>query len=300
MGKLRDAFKQELPFIFICPALVWQVFFLYIPLIILFVYSLVDFMPDGTVRITLEHYNGILQPSALKILKNSFFLAIETVLICILIAFPLTYYISFQLKRFRTFFLMLIILPSWTNFILQVYAWMFLLKRDGFLSHLLYVFGFTATPIHMLNNYPSMVLVMVYCYLPFMVLPIYAVLERVDKQLLEASADLGASRLGTVRRIIFPLSIPGIIAGIFLVFIPAFGEFAIPEFLGGAKNFYWGNIIASKFLDYRDWQSGAATAYTGLLMPIILFGILYVSIRFFRRLLTSGVDREINQKKGGR
>ena len=290
LKRVEDFFRKELPFIFVCPALLWQALFLYIPLGILFFYSVLEVSPDGTFVFTLKFYKNILQPFSLKILGNSFLLAVQTSVLCLLIAYPLAYFLTFKIKRFRTFFLLLVILPSWTSWIVQIYAWFFLLKRDGSLSQLLYNIGIFSQPTHMLNNYFAVLIGMVYCYMPFMVLPIYAVLEKVDKRLLEASSDLGASRWMTIKRVIFPMSSHGVIAGLFLVFIPSFGEFAIPEFLGGSKNLFWGNVIVSKFLDYRDWQTGSAATYSGLLLPALLIIVLYFVVKFLRRVMARPIE----------
>lgn len=281
----RRFFEKELPFIFVCPALLWQVLFLYVPLFILFLHSVFKYIPDIGWRFTLEHYKYILQPFSLKILSASFLLAIQTSLLCLLIAYPLAYFLTFKVERFRTFFLVLVILPSWTSWIVQIYAWFFLLKKDGIISLVLSKIGILAGPAHLLNNHLAILIGMVYCYMPFMVLPIYAVLEKVDRRLLEASSDLGATRWMTIRKVVFPLSISGVIAGLFLVFIPAFGEFAIPEFLGGSKHLFWGNVIVSKFLDYRDWQSGSAATYSGLLFPALIIICMYFIIKMVRKFI---------------
>lgn len=294
---IKKVFKNELPFFFICPALLWQVLFLYVPLLILFGHSLLHFFPETkTFSFTLQHYKDALHPFSLKILSNSFFLALETSLISFLIAYPLAYYLTFKINRFRTFFLLLVILPSWTSLIIQIYAWFFLLKKEGIISYILYQLGIISQPMHLLNNHLSMLVGMVYCYLPFMILPIYAVLEKIDRRLLEASADLGASRWTTIRRVIMPMSISGIVAGFFLVFIPAFGEFAIPEFLGGSKKLFWGNVIVAKFLDSRDWQAGSAITYSGLLFPAFVAFTFYLLIVVVRRAM--GLTKKAFLKRG--
>jgi len=284
LKKIKKIFSRELPFLFVCPALLWQVLFLYIPLGILFGHSFIKYVPKlKTFSFTFKYYAKIFQPFSLKIIYNSFMLAFQTTLISFMIAYPLAYFLTFKIKRFRTFFLMLVMLPSWTSLIIQIYAWFFLLKKDGIISMALYNIGIISEPIHILNSHTSMLIGMVYCYFPFMVLPIYAVLEKIDRRLIEASSDLGASRWVTIKKVIFPLSSPGVVAGLFLVFIPAFGEFAIPEFLGGSKKLFWGNVIVSKFLDYRDWQAGAAATYSGFMFPIMTFVLFYFFVKILRR-----------------
>ena len=285
LSRIKDIFRKELPFFFASPAVLWQVFFLYIPFLILFFYSFFKYVPQAGFVFSLSNYRDVLQPFSLKILLNSFILAFETSVICFLIAYPLAYFLAFKIKRLKYFYLLLLILPSWTSLIIQIYAWFFLLKKDGIISQMLYQIGFFAKPTHMLNNYFAMLIGMVYCYLPFMVLPIYAVLEKIDKRLFEASADLGATRWITIKNVIFPLSISGIIAGFFLVFIPAFGEFAIPEFLVGAKKLFWGNVIVHKFLFAADWHSGAAFTYSGLFIPVGIAFLFYFIFLIVKKII---------------
>ena len=280
MKKIVALFKKETPFFFVCPALVWQVVFLYIPIAILFYTSL-----------SLNNYLRLFAPFSLKILGNSFQLAFETTIITALLAYPIAYFIAFKAKNLRIFYLVLLILPSWTSLILQIYAWFFLLKRGGLFSQLFYWLGLTSQPLHMLNNHFAMLVGMVYCYLPFMALPIYAVLEKVDRDLIEASADLGASRWVTIKKVIFPLSLPGLIAGTFLVFIPSFGEFAIPELLGGSKQLFWGNIIVAKFLDYRDWPAGSAVTFVGFLFPVLILAAVYLVLRLTKKIVAKSGGR---------
>jgi spermidine/putrescine transport system permease protein len=278
--KVKNILMQELPFFFMAPALLWQILFLYIPLAVLFLYSVIAYFPSlERYALTAEFYEEVFRLSSLRVLGSSFLLAIETTIICFLLAYPLAYFLVFKLRRFRIIGLLFVILPSWTSFIVQIYAWFFLLKKDGVVPQALSYIGVTSQPIHLLNNHFAMLVGMVYCYLPFMVLPLYAVLEKIDRRLIEASADLGATRWTTIQKIIFPLSLRGLGAGMFLVFIPAFGEFAIPEFLGGSRKLYWGNVIVSKFLEYRDWNSGAAAAYSSVLFPALFILFLYVTIK---------------------
>jgi len=287
MRIIRRVFGEDFPFFFACPALLWQVLFLYLPIlgILLFSFSPTFDMVSMIPRFTLVHYLEILNPIYFKIILNSFVLASLTGIICLLFAFPVAYFLAFTARRWRTVLLFALILPSWTNFIIQVYAWFFLLEQKGVFSRLLYLLGFAASPPQLLNTYFSTLVGMVYCFLPFMIFPIYAVLERMDKLLLEASADLGASHLHTLRKIIIPLSMPGIYAGFGLVFVSAFGEFAIPILLGGSKSVYWGNVIVDKFIISRNWASGFAFTVMGLIFLGLLVFALYV-IQSFYHLVT--------------
>ena len=281
----QRVFGADLPFVFTCPALLWQTIFLFVPVIILIFHSVCDYLPDAqTYTLTLLYYRQIFDSLYIQVIVHSFFLAIITAAICLLIAYPVAFYLAVKVpQRFKTFLLFSLILPSWTSLIVQIYAWFFLLAKNGLVSCVLQSLSLMPRNFHLLNNYFAIIVGMVSCYLPFMILPLYAVLEKMDKRYFEASADLGADRLETFKRVVFPLSLPGVYAGFMLVFIPAFGEFAIPLLLGGAKHIFWGNIIVDKFLRSRDWRSGAALTLVGIMLPLILIVITYAVSRVAKR-----------------
>jgi spermidine/putrescine transport system permease protein len=277
MKFLRRICSEEVPFLLACPALIWQTFFLFLPFCVLFIYSFFEFHPGYYFgKLTLGYYQQIIQSRALLAILNSTVLATTTSIICFIIAYPLAYILAINVKKkFRMFLLFLLILPSWTSIVVQIYAWFFLLEKNGYLTQCLYRLGLISENFHLLNNYFTILIGMVSTYLPFMVFPIYAVLERMDKKLLEASADLGANKLETFKRIAFPLSFSGVYAGFLLVFIPSFGEFAIPSLLGGSKYAFWGSVIVDRFLRSRDWRSGSALAISGICIPLLLIAISY-------------------------
>jgi spermidine/putrescine transport system permease protein len=287
MKKFKRLFQNELPFILACPALLWQIFFLYLPLAVLIFYSFTYREPISQfLKLTLSHYSLIMQTLYFKVIFNSFVLAITTSVFCLLIAYPIAYFFSMKIKRHKTLLLFSLILPSWTSFIVQVYAWFFLLQKKGFISFVLQKLGIISQTTHLLNNYFSILIGMVYCFLPFMILPIFSALEKMDKSLLEASADLGANSLETFKRIIFPLSFSGVISGFLLVFIPSFGEFAIPDLLGGGqKHIFWGTLIVEKFLMTKDWQSGAALTATGIILLLTLFITIYTLVTIYKKIV---------------
>lgn len=282
MNFLRRIFKQEIAFFLVAPALVWELLFLYFPLVILLLYSVT--MPhDATGKVvvgTLCFYKEVLSGLYAKMFLNSFLIATSTMIICLCIAYPVAYFLAFKARRFRTVLLFFLIMPSWTNLIVQVYAWFFLLEKNSILNQLLYKIGVFSQPMHLLNNSFATTVGMVYCFLPFMTLPIYSALEKVDRRLLEASADLGASRIQTLTHVIFPLSLPGVVAGCLLVFVPSFSEFAIPQLLGGSKYALWGSVIVSKFMGENDFNTGAALAAVGVLvlLCLILFLVIVYSL----------------------
>ncbi len=275
MRMLKRIFAEEISFLLACPALLWQIVFLYAPFTILAFHSLLDYIPaTKTYTFTLAYYHQIFNSLYIQIIFRSFILAMLTTFICFLIAYPVAYYLALKVpKRFKTILLFTIILPSWTSLIVQVYAWFFILEKNSLISRMLQTLGIISPSFHLLNNYFSIVLGMVSCYLPFMILPIYAVLEKMDTCYLEVSADLGADRFETFRRVIFPLSLPGVFAGILLVFIPAFGEYAIPILLGGSKYVFWGSVIVDKFLRSRDWRVGAALVIIGIMLPALVIAL---------------------------
>ena len=278
MKIIRRIVAEEFPFILACPALVWQVFFLFLPVCVLLLYSFFELIPGHWLgSFTFDYYRQIVHSRALWAILNSSILALITSTICFALAYPLAYFLAIKVaKKLRMFFLFLLILPSWTSIVVQVYAWFFLLDKKGYLTQFLYNAGFISDNFHFLNSYGTILIGMVSAYLPFMVFPIYAVLERMDKRFLEASADLGANGRETFRRVVFPLSLPGVYAGFLLVFIPSFGEFAIPSLLGGSKYAFWGSVIVDRFLRSRDWRSGAALAILGVSIPVMLVASSFI------------------------
>lgn len=285
---LRKIFVSELSFVFSCPAILWQCVFLYVPFVLLAGYSVIDCNEaTGIYSLTLAYYREIFASLYIQIILRSFLLAAVTAAICFAIAYPVAYCLALKApKRFKTLLLFTLIFPSWTSLIVQVYAWFFLLEQNGFISSVFRFFHIISPTQHLLNNYFTIVLGMVSCYLPFMILPIYGVLEKMDRYYIESSADLGANRFETFRRIIFPMSLPGVYAGVMLVFIPSFGEFAIPTLLGGEKYIFWGSAIVDKFLRSRDWRLGAALAIVGIMLPVLLMSFVYLVKKMYNYWLT--------------
>ncbi|MBM3197631.1 MAG: ABC transporter permease [Chlamydiae bacterium] len=236
--------SHEIPFALGAPSLIWQVLFLYLPMLLIVCTSVLSFSAAGKIEgFTLEKIFAFFTPTYLEVISSSLLLGLSNALLCLGIAYPLAYFMASCGKRCKNFLLFLLIIPFWTNFLLHVYAWFFVLEKEGFLNHLLQTLGILSTPIPFMNTLFATMIMMVYYYLPFMVLPIYSSLEKFDARLVEASLDLGATRAQTFRRIVFPLSMPGVRAGFFLVYIPSFGEFAIPELMGGDKQVFVGSDI---------------------------------------------------------
>lgn len=280
---IKNVLADELPLLLAAPALIWQLFFLYFPLILLIAQSIIERSSKWYFSITFKHYAQTFSTAHLSVMFNSFFIAFVTTAIALIIAYPVAYYLAMHVpKKYRIFLLFTLILPSWTSLIMQIYAWFFLLNKNSFLCRFLYMTGIIPEAVSLLNNYFSIIVGMVGIYLPFMILPIFTVLDKMDKRLLEASADLGASKFQTFRYVVFPLSFPGVFTGIVLVFLPSFGEFAVPTLLGGGKQAFWGTIIAEKFLKSRDWQSGAALASVGVIVPFAIIMMIFIVPRVVR------------------
>jgi putrescine transport system permease protein len=199
--------------------------------------------------------------------------AISTAL-CLLVGYPIAYAMARAPGEWRPALLMLVILPFWTSFLIRVYSWMGILSNEGVLNQVLLWTGVIAEPLQIMNTNTAVYIGIVYTYLPFMILPIYASLEKMDVSLIEAAEDLGCTRLQSFWLVTLPLSRPGVIAGSFLVFIPALGEFVIPSLLGGSRTLMVGKVLWEEFFSNRDWPVASAVAVILLLLvvvPIILF-----------------------------
>ena len=223
---------------------------------------------------TLESYTRLIDPLYLVILLRSFWIATASTVGCLLLGFPLALFIARSGRR-KNLYLSLVILPFWTSFLVRTYAWMFLLRDTGLINATLQKLGLIHDPLPLLYNNGAVIAGLVYSYLPFMVLPLYATLERLDKSLLEAAADLGARPWQAMWRVVVPLCAPGIRAGSVLVFIPCLGAYLTPDLLGGGKSVMVGNLIQNQFTSARDWPFGSALSLVlmGIVMAL-LFGLL--------------------------
>ncbi|SEK91145.1 putrescine transport system permease protein [Roseivivax marinus] len=211
-----------------------------------------------------------------KAYLSSLWIAFVSTLITLAVGYPIAYGMARAAPEWRPTLLMLVILPFWTSFLIRVYAWMGILANEGLLNQTLLALGIIDSPLQILNTTAAVQIGIVYTYLPFMILPIYATLEKMDESLLEAAEDLGCSRLSAFWLVTFPLSRGGIIAGCFLVFIPAIGEFVIPSLLGGSDTLMIGKVLWEEFFSNRDWPVASAVA-------IILLAILIIPIVLFQR-----------------
>lgn len=230
-----------------------------------------DYAPDGSLEIfaSLENYRFLLTDALyLNAYLSSIRIAFVSTVFALLVGYPMAYYIARSEEPRRTILLLLVILPFWTSFLLRVYAWMGFLRRDGVINNVLLNLGVIDQPLVMMQTDFAVYIGIVYTYLPFMILPLYANLVKLDGALLEAASDLGASPLVTFFTVTLPLSLPGIIAGSMLVFIPAIGEYVIPALLGGPDTLMIGRVLWDEFFSSRDWPVASAVAIVMLVLVV--------------------------------
>jgi spermidine/putrescine transport system permease protein len=280
IAKIKSLFSSEWSFFLSLPALVWHILLFYIPLLCILLFSFV-YIDEQTGRHIVSWHNYYLLHAGVYviIIIKSIMLATGVAVLSLFIGYPLAYYIALKQYAFKNIFLSFLIIPFWTNVLVHIYAWFFVLERNGILNTVLLKIGIIREPIMILNTMYAVVLVMVYCYLPFMVLPLFSILEKFDTRLIEASLDLGASQKQTFLNVILPLTYPGIATGFFLVLVPAFGEFMIPLLLGGDKHMFVGTLIAHYFLIAATPEKGAAFTIMSSMILIGIVGIMYIGSR---------------------
>lgn len=253
------------------PYLVWMALFIILPVILVLLYSFTEKNVGGirTIQFTVDNFAKFFQPMYLKILLRSIGLAAYSTILCLLIGFPAAFLISRAKLSRRSMMLFLCLLPMWINMLLRTYAWMTILGNNGLINQLLVFLGFETK--NLLYNDFAVIVGMIYNFLPFMILPIYTGLSKLDKNLIEAAEDLGANSFTVFRKIIVPLSMPGVISGIVMVFMPAVSTFMIPRLLGGSKSLMLGSLIENLFITAGDWNFGSAISI--IMMIIILLSM---------------------------
>lgn len=265
--------KFHLSFLLV-PATFWLLLFFIAPLVIVLIYSFLERGTYGGVawNFTLENYQKLLNPIYWTVFIRSLWLAFLTTLACLLVGYPLAFFIATRPEKWRNVLLLLVIIPFWTNFLVRIYAWIILLREEGVINIILQTLHLVNQPLDLLFNSFAVSVGLIYGYLPFMILPLYATIERFDFSLSEAAQDLGANDLKTFFRVVLPLTTRGIVAGSLLVFIPAVGEFVTPDILGGAKTVMMGNLVQSQFLSARNWPFGSVLSI--VMMAIVLLPIV--------------------------
>jgi spermidine/putrescine transport system permease protein len=261
----------------LAPGLLWLLLFFALPLVIILLYSFVTNGPRGNIvwQPTLENYVTLFTKSIyVSAYLRSIWVSVLTTILCLLLGYPLALFIARQPAHWRTILLFLVLIPFWTNFLVRIYAWQIILSNNGLVNSALASLGLP--PLTLLNTEGATLLGLVYGELPFMVLPLYAAIDRFDFTLMEAAADLGASQWRAFLRVMLPLTMPGIAAGAVLVFIPTVGQFVVSELLGGAKVDYLGNLIQRLFLRSNppNWPLGSAMAMAMMLVLLLLI-LLY-------------------------
>ncbi|ENO1824858.1 spermidine/putrescine ABC transporter permease PotB [Vibrio parahaemolyticus] len=221
---------------------------------------------------TFDNYLRLLDPLYAKVLMHSFYMAIIATLLCLIIGYPFAYIVAKMPEKWRPFMLFLVIVPFWTNSLIRTYGLKIVLGTQGILNKSLMAMDIIDKPSRLMYTETAVMIGLVYILLPFMILPLYSAIEKLDNTYIEAAKDLGASKLQTITKVILPLTMPGIIGGCLLVLLPALGMFYISDLLGGAKNLLIGNVIKSQVLNARDWPFGAATSIAlTIAMAIMLY-----------------------------
>ena len=263
------------------PYAIWSVLFIVIPLILIVFFSFTK-QVDGRYMFTLDNFDKFFNVMYFKVVRRSLVLAFISTVLCLIVGYPTAYIISKAKPSRRATLLLLCILPMWMNFLLRTYAWSAILGRNGFINTLLGMVGLG--PINILYTDAAVLLGMVYNFLPFMILPIHTILSKMDQDLINAAKDLGANNFQVFTKVIFPLSLPGVISGITMVFMPAVSTFVISKLLGGGQFYLIGNLIEQEFMSVGDWHFGSA-------ISIFMMIIILISMAIMNKY-SSGTDKE--------
>ncbi|ELA4656933.1 spermidine/putrescine ABC transporter permease PotB [Salmonella enterica] len=266
----------------------WLVLFVFLPNLMIIGTSFLTRDDASFVKMvfTLDNYARLLDPLYFEVLLHSLNMALIATLSCLVLGYPFAWFLAKLPEKIRPLLLFLLIVPFWTNSLIRIYGLKIFLSTKGYLNEFLLWLGVIDTPIRIMFTPSAVIIGLVYILLPFMVMPLYSSIEKLDKQLLEAARDLGASKMQTFIRIIIPLTMPGIVAGCLLVMLPAMGLFYVSDLMGGAKNLLIGNVIKVQFLNIRDWPFGAATSIT----LTIVMGLMLLIYWRASRLLNKKVS----------
>lgn len=258
------------------PMLIWTILFVCVTLGYVLWLSFQTRTGDGmgvTGEWTLDNYLKLLNPNYLAVLGNSLKLAFFTTAVCLLIGYPFGYRMARTGKKWRGILMLLVIVPFWTNALIRVYGWRILLMGDGPVNSFLMALGLIESPLKLLNTFGAVLLGMVYALLPFMILPVFSSVEKMDWALVEASRDMGASPVRAFLTVTLPMTLPGVLAGCVLTFVPSIGLFFMSDLLGGATELLMGNLVSDQLLRSRDWPFAAAIS---VLMMLMTSGMLWI------------------------
>lgn len=264
------------------PALSWWAVLLVAPVALILAYSLFRRGTYGGVvyELNVDNFERLVDPIYLEVLWFSVRVSLEATAAALLIGYPAAWFIATRPKRWRTVLLVLVVLPFWTSLLIRTYAWMVLLNDQGLINEALTGIGIVDEPVKLLYNEFSIVLGLLYGYLPLMILPLYAAIERLSPELREAATDLGANPIRSFLTVTLPLTRSGVVAGCLFVFVPSLGNFIVPELLGGGRQSMVGNLIQVQFLEARDWPFGATVALAVIAMMVL---VLWLQARALRR-----------------
>ncbi|MCX7725343.1 MAG: ABC transporter permease [Chitinispirillaceae bacterium] len=282
--------KKKSWLFYITPLTLWLSLFFVVPLIIIVVYSLMSKGVYGGVvyRFSLSAYKSLFNPTFLTIALSTLFIAASSSLIMVLLALPAAYFIA-KSKR-KNFFLLLVIIPFWTNFLIRIYAWIAILGNNGFLNSILLTLGITSEHIQFLYNKYAVILVTVYTYLPYAILPLYSTIEKFDFSLLEAARDLGATKMQSMIKVLIPSIKAGLFTATLFTFIPAFGSYAIPQILGGSDSLMLGNVIARELTVTRNWPLASS-------ISVVLTIITTIGVMLFIYLNSGISEKRVIEKR---
>ncbi|MER1691230.1 spermidine/putrescine ABC transporter permease PotB [Proteus mirabilis] len=281
MKKTRKLFQN----IVITGVVGWLMVFVFLPNIMIIATSFLTRDDANLVEMvfTLDNYYRLFDPMYAEVLLHSINMALVATLACLILGYPFAFFLAKMPKKIQPLLLFLLIVPFWTNSLIRIYGLKIFLSTKGYFNEFLLWIELIDKPLRIIYTPEAVVLGLVYILLPFMVLPLYSSIEKLDKPCLEAARDLGANKLQTFIRIIIPLTMPGIIAGCLLVMLPAMGLFFVADLMGGAKNLLIGNVIKSQFLNIRDWPFGAATSIClTLVMGLMLF-VYYRAVKLLHK-----------------
>ena len=286
MKKSRKYFQN----VVITGVVAWLVLFVFMPNLMIIATSFLTRDDAHLVKMvfSLDNYTRLFDPLYAEVLLHSLNMAVIATLCCLVIGYPFAFILARLPERVRPLLLFLLIVPFWTNSLIRIYGLKLFLSTRGYLNEFLLLTGIIDTPLLIMYTPEAVILGLIYILLPFMVMPLYSSIEKLDKSVLEAARDLGANKLQTFIRIILPLTMPGIVAGSLLVMLPSLGLFYVSDLLGGAKNLLIGNVIKSQFLNIRDWPFGAATS---ICLTLVMGILLYIYYRV-GKLMNKNVELE--------
>ncbi|HFK1451796.1 MULTISPECIES: spermidine/putrescine ABC transporter permease PotB [Bacillus cereus group] len=266
------------------PTVAWLLIFFLIPLLFVLAFAFMQRGAYGTVEMqfTLENIVRVFDPLYMGTLWETVKIAVITTVICLLIGYPFAYTITIVDRKYRSILLLLATIPFWINFLVRSYAWIVILRSQGLVNTLLLKLGIISEPLNLLYNTPSVILGMVYSLLPFMILPVYAAIEQLDKRKLEAAYDLGATPVKAFWNVTVPMTMSGIATGSILVFVSSIGMFVVSDVMGGSKVALIGNVIQNQFLGARDWPFGSALSMIVVLFSVLLIYLYYRATKVYK------------------